>query len=264
MIRLVLLVILIVMLNATTSIIADDNAKAIALLKGVEQERLKYDCFHVCYEEYRAEEGITAEQIVDFDKGKIRKEHLPNASFQGMKSVLIEDIMYHMTSYDKGDVIIVPHRSTHARGADVYDPRSLGLTEMMSLSRDVSDNLLYKNRSNFSVSREELDGRSVYVVECHDGEDNGFAHWKLYIEEPGFLLIKHTMEDQNRNSMGIFLISESLKQSEKKRNSVFDVAQTLKCKQAFTTEQKSCCTIFEGTDPLRYHILALSSILHRK
>ena len=176
---------------------ANDNAKALALLKGVEQERLKHDCFHIRYEEHRAEENKTVEQIVDFDKGKIRKKHLPNDFFQGKKSILLEDAVYCMMAYDEQHVAIVPLRSAIASGTGIYDPRMLGLADMMNHEMTVSVCLLYKNRSNFSVSRENLDGRPVHVVEYRDGEENDFAHWKLYIEEPGFFLKRIVMESQS-------------------------------------------------------------------
>ena len=188
MFRFILFVNLIVVLGSFTT--ADDNAKALALLRGVEKERLKYDRFHIRYEEHRAESAQTSEQIVDFDRGKIRKEHLPGKSFAGKKSILLEDVVYSMTSYDDDHVAIVPHQSTIAFGAGIYDPRLLGLTDMMMHDKDVSACLLYKTRGNFSVSREDMGDRSVFVVECRDGEENGLAHFKLYIEEPGFLLVR--------------------------------------------------------------------------
>jgi len=194
--RFTLIIVSMIVMSATTT--ADDTAKALALLKGVEQERLKYDCFHIRYEEHRAEEGKTVEQLVDFDKGKIRKMHLPDGSFTGMKSILLEDYMYTTTSYDAKTATIVPLGSIHAVGADVYDPRLLGLADMLSHDYDIAICLLYGNRSNFSVSRGELDGRPVYIVECRDGEGNSFAptHWRLYIEEPGFRLLRRTVETQ--------------------------------------------------------------------
>jgi hypothetical protein len=174
--------------------IADDNMKAIALLKAVEQERLKCASFRIHYEEQRAEEGKTVEQIVEFNKGNIRKEHLPNRIFAGAKSLFLEDCMYRMTSHNAKHVSIVTLEDANAYGADIYDPRMLGLTEMMHHDKDVATCLLYRSRKNFSVSQEDLNGSSVYVVECRDGERNGFTHWKLYIEEPGFHLVKKIVQ----------------------------------------------------------------------
>jgi len=172
---------------------ANDDAKAIALLKGVERERLKYDCFHIRYEEYRAETGQTSEQIVDYERGKIRKEHLPSEFFRGMKSILLEDVVYYMGTYDAKHVAIVPHQSINAYGAGVYDPRMLGLIDMMSHKGDVGD-CFPRNRPNYSVSRKIFEGHSIYVVECQDDERNGFARWMLYIKEPDFHLLRKTVE----------------------------------------------------------------------
>jgi hypothetical protein len=170
-----------IIITLVTVAVANDNAKALALLKGVERERLKDSCFHIRFEEYRKDTSQTSVQIVDFDNGIIRNEHLPGEFFKGMKSILLEDVVYYMGTYDASHVAIVPLRTTNAYGADVYDPRMLGLTDMMNHNTDVAESLLYKSRSNFSVSCEELEGRSVWVVECQDGEQNGFAHWKMYM-----------------------------------------------------------------------------------
>jgi hypothetical protein len=177
-----------------TAVIANDNAKAFALLRGVVTERLKYVSFHIRYEEHRAEEGQTSVQVVDFDNGKIRKEHRPGRGFMGMKSILLEDYMYYMPVHNGNHIAIVSLQSVQASGSGTYDPRMLGLSDMLSHHMDAA--MLYKNRSNFSVSREYLNGRSVYVVEHQDGEENGFAHWKFYIEEPGFFLVRIVMESR--------------------------------------------------------------------
>ncbi|MDR2441745.1 MAG: hypothetical protein LBE12_20490 [Planctomycetaceae bacterium] len=172
-----------------TLLAATDN-KAIALLKGVEQERLKHKCFRICYTEHREEEGKTVEQIVDFDHGKIRKEHLKTDRFNGMKSIFLGDFLYTMTSYDANSVNLVTPRSTHAYGADIYDPRLIGLTEVMTHTTSVTDCLLYTRRNNFSTQVTELDGKKVHLVVCEDGDD----HWEIFIEDHGFRVLRKTLK----------------------------------------------------------------------
>ncbi|MDR2705355.1 MAG: hypothetical protein LBC02_06220 [Planctomycetaceae bacterium] len=166
------------------------DPRAIALLKGVEQERLKYECFRICYTEHREEEGKTVEQIVEFDHGKIRKEHLKTDQFQGMKSIFLGDFLYIMTSYDAKSVNLVTSKSINASGADTYDPRMIGLTDVMTQTTSVTDCLLYTRRKNFSTQITELNGKKVHSVVCDDGDD----HWEFFIEEPGFRILKQTFE----------------------------------------------------------------------
>jgi hypothetical protein len=163
------------------------DSRAMALLKGVEQERLKYDCFRICYTEHRAEEGKTVDQIVEFDHGKIRKEHLKTAGFDGIMSIFLGDIVYVKTSYDDNSVDLVVPKSVNASGADTYDPRLLGLADFMSHTTSVVDCLLYTRHNHFSTQIAELDGKKVNVVVCDraDGSQD-----KLFIEEPGFRLLR--------------------------------------------------------------------------
>ncbi|HBT76287.1 MAG TPA: hypothetical protein DEB39_05025, partial [Planctomycetaceae bacterium] len=172
-----------------SQVISASDPKAIALLKGVEQERMKCDCFHIEYTEHRVEEGKTAQQIVDFDHGKIRKEHLPNDRFHGMMSLYLGDVVYVRTSYDDKDVNLVSPDSVHASGADTYDPRLLGLTDMMSHTSVVENCLGYSRGKNFTVEQTTLDGKNVYLVVWREDD----IRWEFYIEEPGFRILKKTL-----------------------------------------------------------------------
>ena len=124
--------------------VADDNAKALVLLKGVENERLKYDCFHIRYAVSWSEQGtvVTLEQVVDFEEGKIRKIYPSNDVFGGKKSILLEDIVYSMMTYDDKHVAIAPRTSTNAYAAGAYDPRLLGLTDVMNHRTDIGHHLM--------------------------------------------------------------------------------------------------------------------------
>ena len=167
------------------------DSKATALLKGVANERLKQNRFQIRYEEIRREEGKAAIQIVDFDNGKIRKEHLPNDKFHGMMSLFLGDIVYVRTSYDANSVELVAPTSIHASGADIYDPRLLGLTDMMNLGTTIEDCLGFSSGKNFTVEPVTLDGKSVHLVTWEEGDNL----WEFYIEEPGFRVLKNTVKD---------------------------------------------------------------------
>jgi predicted nucleic acid-binding Zn ribbon protein len=173
-----------------SSLSVASEAEALNLLKAVENERMKYECFRICYTEHREEENKTVEQIVDFDHGKIRKEHLKTDRFGGMKSIFLGDFLYSMTSYDAKSVDLVTPKSVHAYGADIYDPRMLGLTVVMNQATSVTDCLLYTRRNNFSTQMTELNGKKVHLVVCDDGDD----HWEFFIEEPSFRLLRKTLE----------------------------------------------------------------------
>lgn len=169
-----------------SQVISASDPKAIALLKGVEQERMKCDCFHIEYTEHRVEEGKTAQQIVDFDRGKIRKEHLPNERFHGMMSLYLGDVVYVRTSYDEKDVNLVLPTSVHAYGAGIYDARMLGLADAMNQLMSIKSCLLYETRDKFSVKTSQINGKNINVVACKDGDD----FWEFYIEEPGFSVLR--------------------------------------------------------------------------
>ncbi len=169
-----------------TQISYAQNARAIALLKGVEQERLKCTRYRICYTEHRAEEGKTVQQIVDFEDGKIRKEHLKNEVFHGMMSLFLGDIVYVRTHYDGNDVGLVRPDSIHASGAGIYDARMLGLTDSMYLMKNIRNCLLYESRDHFSVKTSQRDGKNVNIVTCIDRDDT----WEFFIEEPAFKVLK--------------------------------------------------------------------------
>ena len=181
---------------STAAIAADDNAQALALLRGVVQERLKHDSFHIRYEEHWPKTGITLERVIDFDKGKIRIEHFPGAGSLGRQGILLEEIVYYVRTHDDNRIAIMSRQAPETRGIGFFDPRLLGLSELMDHYVDVRSCLPSETRNDFLVFRESLDGRSVYVVEYRDGQENGFAHFRLYIEEPGFRMIRQTIESQ--------------------------------------------------------------------
>ena len=135
MVRFMLSVNIVIVL--TVVVAADDNAKALALLKGVEKERLKYDCFHIRFEESWLGKDIIIEQTVDFDKGKIRKIYLPSAFFQGRerKSIFLEDVAYSMMDSGAKLVAVVPHQSAHVYSACIApSPQPVGFTGILYLT----------------------------------------------------------------------------------------------------------------------------------
>jgi hypothetical protein len=188
MTKILLLFFLVFQINQNTE---DSHTKAISLLKGVEQERLKYDCFQLYYTEHRMEENKTVEQIVDFDHGKILKEHLKNDHFQGMMSLLLNDVVYIKTSADETDVGIVTLGSTKAYGADIYDPRLFGLTDLLNHQSTIDLCLSYASGKKFSVRPTKFNGKNLYLVEWNDGR----VYWEFFIEEPSFRVWRFAISD---------------------------------------------------------------------
>ncbi|MDR1477772.1 MAG: hypothetical protein LBJ00_02395 [Planctomycetaceae bacterium] len=180
-------------LLACESIVVAEDSKALALLNGVKQERLKYDSFRVCYTEYRAEEGKTVDQIVEFDRGKIRKDHLKNDRFEGMKSIFLHDFLYGMTSYDSNSVNMVASKSGNAHGFDVYDPRLLGLSDVLNHTMSVDD-FFTSDGKNISSQLVDLNGKKVNLVKYIRREvvPDFNEEFQYFIEEPGFRLLRKT------------------------------------------------------------------------
>jgi hypothetical protein len=176
-------------------LVVASDPKAIALLKGVEQERLKYDCFRICYTEHRAEENKTVDQIVDFDHGKIRKEHLKTDQFPGWAEILNGEEFYRYTFGEHEDVMLTASNSNEATG--IYDPRILGLTDFPIPPTTVKSCQLYGRLSGFTVEDTVLDGRKIKRVSINDNDEK--KHWDIYITEPGFNLIKKTYSSPTIN-----------------------------------------------------------------
>ncbi len=169
-----------------TSVFASES-QALALLKGVEQERMKYDCFTVTYTETRKDEGNkTVTQIVDFDHGKMRKVHLKTRDFSGWSEVLNGDEFYRFVHKPNEDVALTDSNSGQSRYSGLYDPRILGLTSIAHFSSTVHANLLFGRLSGFTVEDTTLDGKPIKRVSVSDGDQL----WEMYIDEPGFRLWK--------------------------------------------------------------------------
>ncbi|MDR2169848.1 MAG: hypothetical protein LBP59_06885 [Planctomycetaceae bacterium] len=175
---------------------ASDADKALALRKGVIQEFQKIDCFHIRYTEHRAEEGKTVEQVVDFDRGKIRKEHLPNKTFYGIKSIFLEDFIYIKHGPRQIDgVDLVDPKSTIAFGSDIYDPRVLcmDVAPNHTVRLETCLNTHQINRK-FSVEKIILDGKTVnHVFWEGQNEVHGYSERiDYYIDEPSFRILKYS------------------------------------------------------------------------
>jgi hypothetical protein len=165
------------------------EAEALNLLKAVENERMKYNCFHISYTEQRIDEGgIMVKQDVDFDHGKIRKFHLKTERFSGWAEILNGDEFYRYTFGEHEDVMLAASNSEEAKYTGIYDPRILGLTDFPIPPATVKSCLLYGRLRGFTVEDTVLDGRKIKRVSINNNDEK--KHWDIYITEPGFKLIK--------------------------------------------------------------------------
>ncbi|MDR0335710.1 MAG: hypothetical protein LBI18_01325 [Planctomycetaceae bacterium] len=174
------------------------EAEALNLLKAIENERMKYNCFHISYTEQRIDDGgITIKQEVDFDHGKIRKFHLKTEHFPGWAEVLNGDEFYRYTFDEHEDVMLAASNSEEAKYTGIYDPRILGLTDFPILPNTVKSCLLYGRLSGFTVEDTVLDGRKIKRVSINDNDEK--KHWDIYITEPEFNLIKKVYSSSTIN-----------------------------------------------------------------
>jgi hypothetical protein len=177
---------------------SDTSARAYALRKGVEQERLKVDCFSIRYTEHRAETNQTAEHVVDFDRGKIRREILPSDdSFVCIKSIFLGDCMYVKHGMKPNDSVgLCDPTSAHAYGADTYDPRLLGIAAVQNHTTDIGSCLSLSTAREFNVEKTMLSDKEVYRV-FYQGKNavHGYEErWEFFIEETGFRILKILVE----------------------------------------------------------------------
>ncbi|MDO5554281.1 MAG: hypothetical protein Q4G68_11015 [Planctomycetia bacterium] len=179
------------LLSRIDSLAISSESQGIALLQGIANERLKYDCLEIRYDELRREEGTSVAQVIKFDHGNIRKEHLPNGTFQGTLSLYASDTVYMKTTHDSTSVELVPFDSSLASGVDIYDPRLLGLTDTPSLQMSMDTCLGLSSGRNISVKQTVLDGKNVFLVT----EKLNEATWEYYVEEPSFRLLKKIVRD---------------------------------------------------------------------
>ncbi|MDR3235070.1 MAG: hypothetical protein LBT46_15645 [Planctomycetaceae bacterium] len=179
-----------------SSVLSASDRKALALLEGVVQERSKCKCFRICYTEHRAEENKTVEQVVEFDNGKIRKNHIPSAQFQGMMSLFVDDVLYRRTDYNENRISLVSASSSNASAADIYDLRLLGITDVMNLKKSIKGCLILNRQVEYSVKRSSVNGISVWQVTGTDIHPDYTAIWDYFIEEPGFRILRMSMRTE--------------------------------------------------------------------
>ena len=168
------------------AILLSSESKALALLKGIESERMKYTSFRLCLTSTRNNKTISSE--IDYDNGRIRIFDLPTDTFVGHSAILNGNEVIQFLNKDHEDARILASNSKDASVACLYDPRTIGLTDLEFYDMTVADTLLYPRFSGFTVEGGEFDGQAVKIVSV----SNPGGHFKLYITEPGFRMLKKT------------------------------------------------------------------------
>ena len=165
---------------------ADSRREALALFIGVRQNLQKYECFRVCYTETRHETGQTVSQIVDFDHGKMRKEHLQNdEGFSGWVAVVNEtDMCSFRRNIDHEDARLDSPKSLNATMSGLYDPRQLMLSEISSYDIPFGSRL-YTTISSFAgwnVQVNSIETANVSAKQILLTDE--LEHWEYWISEP--------------------------------------------------------------------------------
>jgi hypothetical protein len=172
---------------------ADASSEARALFAGVKQRLQKYECFRVCYTETRQETNQTVSQVVDYDHGQMRKEHLRNDDgFAGWIAVLNGDACCSFRFVPTEHAKLDSPKSTNAMLSGLYDPRILCLGDVPIYGLTIDKRLPLPSAILPDVHIEDVsvDGLRVRKIEMLKQSDNAKAKWEFWISEPEFYMLK--------------------------------------------------------------------------
>jgi hypothetical protein len=141
-------------------IFASDDPRVIALLKGVEAERMKYEPIQVNFTtEYVKDNDfgtIIISSLAETARGMRRFENFPveNSNvFPGSVTIFREDEVYAYRR-TKGNGVNYYDLKEAVRRADiVYDPRILGLVDLPSANKTVKQCLCYEVYTKQSLTK---------------------------------------------------------------------------------------------------------------
>ena len=171
----------------------------LALLKGAEQVRMKYEPIQVRFTtQYVNDEDygtITLSSFAEVAGNSRRFEVFPADNlniFPGSVSIL-KDGEVHTFRRSKWSSVNLYDLADAVRRADiVYDPRLLGLSSLISADDTLADCMCYKVYTKQSVvGQETINGTQVWRVHC---VQEGLATADFWIEEPSFRVHRKQVE----------------------------------------------------------------------
>ncbi|MDR2441744.1 MAG: outer membrane lipoprotein-sorting protein [Planctomycetaceae bacterium] len=214
----------------------------LALFKGVEVERMKYEPIQVNFTtEYINDEDfgtITISSLVETAQGMRRFENFPaeNANvFPGSVNILKDEEVYayrRKAGNTAGNGVHYYDLKEAVRRADfVYDPRILGLVDLPSANKTVKQCLCYEIYTEQSlVGRETINGTNVWHVRC---TQTGLATADFWIEEPSFRVHRQQIETLEAGKLKVVIDSKFDSKSVGPFPSEFHIQRFEKNKQVF-------------------------------
>jgi hypothetical protein len=185
----------------------------LALLKGVEVERMKYEPIQVNFTtEYINDEDfgtVTISSLVETVQGMRRFENFPaeNAKvFPGSVNILKDEEVYAYRRTAGNGVNYYDLKEAVRRADFVYDPRILGLVDLPSANKTVKECMCYEIYTEQSlVGRETINGINVWHVRC---TQTGLATADFWIEEPSFRIHRKQVETLEAGRLKVVIDSK--------------------------------------------------------
>jgi len=173
--------------------VAADSPSPVALLRGVELARTKSACLRATLEIYYVSPppATTVQCLVELDGNRRRFEVFPGKE-PGQVIIRDGDEFHGFRRKQHEDVHIYDLlRATGVRGDLAFDPRVLGLNDLMPCHVTVRDCLWHENQQKLElVGQESVQGIAVWRVRAARDEDTS-DYW---IEEPSFRVHRRTLK----------------------------------------------------------------------
>ncbi|MDQ3332093.1 MAG: hypothetical protein M3552_15805, partial [Planctomycetota bacterium] len=173
---------------------AADTPSAMALLRGVESSRTRHDGLQATLTiEYLAPEpSRSVDCVIELDMDRRRFEQFGKGADEVEIVIVDGDELHGFRRKKHEDVHIYDmERAVGVRGDLAFDPRILGLSDLMAADTTVKDCLWYETSDRMEVlGNEQVDDVDVWRVRCFAGE----ATSDFWIEEPSFRVHRRTIE----------------------------------------------------------------------
>jgi hypothetical protein len=210
----------------------------LALLKGVEIERMKYEPIQVNFTtEYVNDDDfgtVTISSQVETAQGMRRFENFPaeNAKvFPGSVNILKDEEVYAYRRTEGNGVNYYDLKEAVRRADLVYDPRILGLVDLPSANKTVKQCMCYEIYTEQSlVDRETINGTNVWHVRCIQ---TGLATADFWIEEPSFRVHRKQIESLETGKLKVVIDSKFDSKSVGPFPSEFHIQRFERNKQVF-------------------------------
>lgn len=191
-----LYLVVIVLLHPCAISFAIEPPSAVALLRGVELVRTAEDSVTAKVDYgYSTNAGVTEISFEIAQDGDRRRFEVTNA--EGKSNVVVikdgDEFLGYRRKPQEDVQIYDLQRAKGVRGDRCFDPRAIGLTDILFVDTTVSDCLRYREHENPRVVGEEtINGVSVWKVTTRRDASGSISEY--WIEEPSFRLHRRTVQ----------------------------------------------------------------------